>query len=313
MTNDSTRELFRLSLRDYLNSLKKQGLSANALDKLTENLYVGLNQQIYNTPVDIFAEEFLFHEFSELRPHQYISLYMNLQEGIQAATTEGIREVVPAKVALISNIYNLLKAFHFKDLFGVDVISDFQATEFELRQAHNMFREFTEYRQEKNPGDEYRLISSWAKSLEVDTYFNLVPEAEYRSQTPLSGHLDEDAAEPESAHQKAQMDKFQKSAAEAGFNMAVVMYMVDALQYFSGMAKDSIKKAALEIAMLGMKGIQPDKQGYKVNAVPGKSFSGYHLLAYYYVTFALALPEMVSQLGLPYDSEYAMAIKMAKK
>jgi len=65
--------------------------------------------------------------------------------------------------------------------------------------------------------------------------------------------------------------------------------------------------------MLGMKGIQPDKQGYRIRTVPEKAFSGYHLLAYYYVTFALVLPEMLPQLGLPYDGEYAMAQKMRKK
>jgi hypothetical protein len=60
------------------------------------------------------------------------------------------------------------------------------------------------------------------------------------------------------------MEKFQKSASETGLNMAVVMYMVDALQYFENMPKDKIKKAAFEIASVGTQGIIPDKKGYKL-------------------------------------------------
>ena len=43
--------------------------------------------------------------------------------------------------------------------------------------------------------------------------------------------------------------------------------------------------------------------------MPGKTFSGYHLLAYYYVSWKLAIPEMLAQLQLPYDAEYEVALK----
>jgi hypothetical protein len=55
------------------------------------------------------------------------------------------------------------------------------------------------------------------------------------------------------------MEKFQKSQDKIGVNMAVVMFMVDALQFFEGMAKEEIKKIAFEIAMQGTQGYRPDK------------------------------------------------------
>ena len=61
--------------------------------------------------------------------------------------------------------------------------------------------------------------------------------------------------------------------------------------------------------MLGTQGIHPDQQGYKLTNVPGKAFSGYHLLAYYYVSFKLAIPEMLDDLQLPYDREYETALQ----
>ncbi len=106
---------------------------------------------------------------------------------------------------------------------------------------------------------------------------------------------------------EVQTEQFQRSAKQFSPNMAVVMYMVDALQYFGSMPKEAIKKIAFEIAMQGAKGYSPEKDGYKISTLPNKDFSGWHILSYYYVSFALALPELLSELRLPYDKEYALA------
>ncbi len=293
--------LFATDVETAGNFRKK--IAAEIPEPIFEALFVGLNQQIYNTPAALFAEHEIYRDFPEARPQQYLSLYNDLREAIAASVDTRIREMTPAIVGSVNRIYNLLKAFQFKELYGVDLVADSQATNAEIRQAHDMFREFTEYRDEKQPADEYKLLRQWAQHLRIDDIFKLVPES-MTNTAPES---------MDAGHQAAQMEQFKQSAAETGFNMAVVMYMVDALEHFSQMPIEAVKKAALEIAMLGTRGIDPNKKGYRVNAVPDKSFSGYHLLAYYYVTFALALPEMLSQLGLPYDGEYAMAKTMAQR
>jgi hypothetical protein len=109
------------------------------------------------------------------------------------------------------------------------------------------------------------------------------------------------------------MDKFQKSQSAIGVNMAVVMFMVDALQYFRDKPKDKIKTIAFEIAMLGTQGIVPGgDHKYKLASISGKDFSGYHLLAYYYTSWSLAIPEMLNDLKLPYDNEFSLAKQMFK-
>jgi len=109
-----------------------------------------------------------------------------------------------------------------------------------------------------------------------------------------------------------EMDKFQKTQEAMGTNMAVVMFMVDALQYFDGIPKEEINKIALEIATQGAQGYRPDKKDYEIDSIPGKIFSGYQILAYYYVSWSLAIPEMVAQLQLPYEEEYKLALTMSK-
>ena len=108
------------------------------------------------------------------------------------------------------------------------------------------------------------------------------------------------------------MKKFQESQKSMGTNMAVMFFMIDALQFFEGMPTEKIKKIAFEIALQGTQGYSPDKKDYTINLIPGKTFSGYHILAYYYVSWAFAMPESVNQLGLPFENEYKMAIQMTK-
>ena len=76
---------------------------------------------------------------------------------------------------------------------------------------------------------------------------------------------------------------------------------------------EEIKNIAFEIATQGTQGYRPDKDDYRINSIKGKTFSGYHILAYYYVSWSIAIPEMVSQLNLPYEAEYKMAKSMFNK
>lgn len=50
---------------------------------------------------------------------------------------------------------------------------------------------------------------------------------------------------------------------------------------------------------------------YIIGSFPNKRFSGYQLLAYYYVSWRLAVPEHVGELGLDYGKEFEMALKLA--
>lgn len=109
------------------------------------------------------------------------------------------------------------------------------------------------------------------------------------------------------------MAAFQKSQKIAGPNMDVVMFMVEVLAFFEEKPGDEIKKIAMEIAMQGAQGYNPVKEGYKISSIEDRTFSGYQILSYYYVSWALAMPEMLPQLKLPYDEEYGLAKTLYNK
>lgn len=69
---------------------------------------------------------------------------------------------------------------------------------------------------------------------------------------------------------------------------------------------------AFEFATLGMSGIDPSQDCYSIPAIKDKKFSGYQTLVYYYVSWAIAIPEMLSQLQMPFGKEYELANKLAE-
>ena len=107
------------------------------------------------------------------------------------------------------------------------------------------------------------------------------------------------------------LQAFLDAQEKIGTNIAVMWFMVSALKLFSTMSKAQVKAIAFEIATIGTQGINPTSSNkYKVNSITGKEFSGYNLLAYYYVSWSIAMPEMLGELGLNYEQEYAMAEKL---
>ena len=64
----------------------------------------------------------------------------------------------------------------------------------------------------------------------------------------------------------------------------------------------------MEIALQGTQGYKPDSE-YCLVSIPSKLFTGYQILAYYYVSWSIILPDMVDELRLPYKEEYDLAIE----
>lgn len=307
------RESFIRKLDATVQKLRKMGVPEKAVNDYCNGLFDGLNSQIYNTPIDLFIEDFLYNEFPELQAFQFLSLHNLVQNGLRAVTDKKITEISPKEIVSKSKVYNLVNALQFRELYGVDVIDDFKASVAELRLANDFFKEYQEYRNDREAAEEYELITHWAEDLQLHPYFELVPEAGYHSRKAdidsLLASIENDPfdLETEDPVKEREMRRFQKSQQRTDTNMEVVMYMMDALQFFKGKPQEEIKKIAYEIAMLGTQGFSPAEKGYRITSIPGKTFSGYHILAYYYVSWALAIPEMLPQLGLPYEQEFEMA------
>lgn len=249
-------------------------------------------------------------KYPELRPIQFISFYSILMEGRTSVTRKDIVELFDSKILSKSKIYNLVLAKHFKELFKIDFLKSFNGSKIENNTAESMYSEFLEYRNDKEPGEEYELVQNWGNDLNLSKYFSLVPEKDYlSSKFENSDILDlTDNDEDTDANQKIEMHEFLENHKNKDLNPAVLMYMIGALEYFQNMSHEQIKKVAFQIATIGMNGINPEnKDGYHVPLIPNSNFSGYQMLAYYYVSFALSSPQILPELQLPFDKEYESA------
>jgi tetratricopeptide (TPR) repeat protein len=316
ISNQQHKTNFIKKLEPIIQKFHKMGVSADGIANYCNGLFNGLNLQIYNTPIDLFIEDFLFQSFPALRPAQFLSLNALIQEGLKATTDKKTLELSPKDVLSKSKIYTLVIALQYKALFGIDFIKDFQANTAELKQAQSFYEEYLQYKTDKEPAEEYELIMNWAEDLQLDKNFELVDELQYRSKRlDIDNLLDAIEKDPydldsNDPYKTREMEKFQKTQANIGLNSAVMMYMAEALKYFAEMPQEAIKKIAFDIAMQGIQGFSTEKQDYRINAIPNKLFSGYQILAYYYVSWALAMPEQVDKLGLEYDEEFAAAKMM---
>ena len=257
-----------------------------------------------------------------MRYVQFVSLYKLAIESQKAVNDSRIVEISPPNIMSKSRVYNVVMARHFEDLYGVKMEEQYTIKANEKELIDLFWDEFKEYRKDRKPGEEYELTQHWGDDLELNPYFELVDENIFREKSKqvkkspedLLREIEEDPMQQSELdeYETDQLRKFQEEHTNKDLNMAIVMYMIGAMEYFKGMPKEKVRDIAFEIAMLGRSGISPEKKGYKLNKIPGKTFSGYKLLAYYYISWAIALPQMLEELQMPFDSEYKLALSMHK-
>lgn len=307
-SNEELKDTFVKKIAPSFRKLKSQGYPLDAIEKLSSMLFDGLNLQVYNAPIDLFIEDYLYNEFPDLRTNQLISLHKIVKDGIYAVTRKDIIDMMPSDIISKSKIYNLVQGFQLKSLFGIDLISEYKASKSELSQAQKFWEEYLEYKEETQAGEEYELVQNWAEDLNLDGLFRLIDEKSYIPQKTADSFLDGIVER----QKQRQLESFYEEQKEKGINTEVIDYMVESIKYFKNKSIEDIKTIAFEIATVGMNGISPHKNGYKIKSMPNKEFSGYEFLAYYYVSFKLSCPEVMEELGLPFDIEYDSAQDVIK-
>lgn len=200
--------------------------------------------------------------------------------------------------------------WHFKLLYGYDLINQYHP---KYNQAKDLYGEYCAYIDTFKTGDEYELLEYFADSLQFP-YYTLMDEDEYRH-FKFKGKEDKvsldftndkgmDADDVDVANAKFALDH--QDGSDTTETTMMALHMLSALEYFDGMLKADVKSIAIEIAMFGVNGIDPHGK-YTLKSIPNKEFSGYKLLAYYYVSWAISIPEMLEQLQLPFTKAYDIA------
>lgn len=316
-------EVESLQFRKWLNAtekkLKSDGLPLDAIHGFIDRIFQGINSRVFNAPIDLFIEDLLFKDFKELRPYQFYSMIQMDKLALQAVTDPQILNLTPPALISKLKVYNTITARQVDNLFGTSLEAKYPLSPMEKSQLDQFWNEFLEYRLDRAPGEEYELVQNWANDLGLDSYFKLKPDPSNSTNGKDPNEVIEklettqfgsDDLTPE---EDQEMKKFLAANADIKINMAVFLHMVDALKFFKKLETRQIQEIAMELAMLGSTGIDPNKPGYKVSFQKGKGFSGQKVLAYLYVSMALGLPDHLSELNMPFDKEFDLARKLERK
>lgn len=144
------------------------------------------------------------------------------------------------------------------------------------------------------------------------SFFTLVDENKFRGASDTEQIIQKIEEDPygldeEDPEKAKEMAAFLKAQEAIGVNTAVVMFMVSAMNQLKALPPGKVKEIAKEIAMQGIHGYSIDGTLYRLAHVPGKKFTGYEILAWYYVSWSMAMPDAVGMLGLNYGKEYEIA------
>lgn len=329
VSNKEHKELFIKDNESVIRKMNLEGFSDKSISDFITAVFNGMNSQIYNAPVDLFIEDFLFKTYPDLRPFQFISLFALQKEYIESVFNRQIIKYSSDFIRKANLILNIVHCLQFKDLFGYDLISSYKTTSQDMKMAKNFYQEYLQYQKNNQSLESYKLIQRWAEELKIEKYFTLIEENEYRSNppnlpfnkegitdlypSPLAG---EGKGEGESPEEKPGLDAVAKQPlnyeGQPAGQMAVVMHCLSALQYFEDKDLSEIQKVGFEIAMLGRQGIDPSnsERKYHLDSIPGKEFTGLQLLAYMYAAFQVIDPFL--DIGMNFKKEYEMAKEMKK-
>lgn len=316
VSSQATRNAFK---KRYLSFMKKKHshIPSSELDKVIYGLADGLGLQLMNCPLDLMVEHLIHKNYQIVRPIQMLSLFHMEQDNINAVKQAAQNGFFPKEIVYANKVMNLVTSMHFKEMYGINLIGQYHPTKQELEHANDLYEEFKAYIDTYKAGDEYEMLEYFVQSFNMEELIEIVDESQVtggmKADLSMRGDLKDLAegalSEDDADVANAQFALNHQDGANPTETMMMSMYMLGAMEYFDTLSNQDIHRIAIGIAMVGVTGIDPKKK-YSIKSMPDKEFGGYQLLAWYYVSWARAIPEKLDKLGLPFSKAYESALQM---
>ena len=288
---------FRDKTLSYVSEKFRKLIPESQMDGLLSQLMNGVGGQLMNCPLDFVTTKRVFDKYPDAHALQVVGAYQLIIGGLQSVQ-QGMQAGFPKNIVRLNRVMNTVSFMQYRDLFGIDFLCQLDVPKDELKQAEELYCKCLATVDKYYPGAEWELVRNFIAELKCGEFFKVL------------GVGDEVV---ETLRKEESVEIFHKNVEEnPAIGASVMMYMVEAIRRLRTMDFAAVKRVAVEIAMLGMDGISPSKKsGYAVPSLVGEDMSGCRMLAYYYVSWALAIPEKVDALGLPFADEYEQAKLMA--
>lgn len=316
ISSSATRQAFD---KRYLKFMQKKHshIEASELKKVMAGLADGLGLQLMNCPLDLFVEHLIYANYPVVRPIQLLSLFHMEQDNIEAVKKAARDGFFPQEIVRANKVMNIATSLHFKDIYGIDLINEYHPTKQEYDLAKDLYDEFKAYLDTYKAGDEFEMLEYFVQSFDMEDLVEIADENQVSSKMKADLSMRSDLkdlakgalSEEDADVANAQFALNHQDGANPTETMMMSMYMLGAMEYFDTLEPRDIHRIAIEIAMVGVNGIDPKKK-YSIKSMPDKEFGGYQFLAFYYVSWARAIPEKLNSLGLPFSKAYESAMQM---
>lgn len=293
-TTAKTRETAIRSIADDIRKWEKAGYPEQTITEVTLKLVGGLCEFLFNCPLDMLIERQIHDTFPPLRPAQFLSIRKLALEAWQTNTNPEIRRFTPRKIfqatLALNGAYGLFldELFHGASAFAAPYrgLDNFALSE-------RLWQHWQERSKNHEPGDEYRVVDEFAD---------------------LTGLRDWYVWRPDPGHHEAIVQPLKQGTTNPALlkqkQPAAVFYFIDAFKRFDTMTPEQVRDVAFEIALLGKNGLDyasPDAQ-YELRTLPGRKFSGLHLMCLMYAGFKRTAPEQ--ELGMDLNDPYLTALSL---
>lgn len=259
--------------------------------------------QIYNSPLDLCVENYLYNTYKELRPSQFLFQFSLIMQWIEIAQSIETKKSVPDIIFNANVTMNSILAQQINDLYWIDKTWDFWHNDL-VRLGKKLYDKFNSKKDSMKPWDEYELVELRAEKLWYSKYFMIDKEDLNSENIKWRKNIKDDSENFSLDEIESKIKKMWKESEE--INMAVVMYCLSAIRFFKNKSKKEIEMIWYELAMKWSQWIKYGEDSkYFINSIPWKQFSWYEFLSYMYVAWQILKPE--ADLWLDYSKEYELA------
>jgi len=301
-TSAVTRERAIRSMAADIKKLERKGLNNKRAADLMVELLSGACGLIFNAPLDMLIEQRIRQRLPDLHYNQLCSLMQLAKEAETVSINKEVRELTPSGILRVNDVLNGAMALWLSDFTGG--VGDFAQNYRKFDSfpfAQKIYQHFqTRSKGDLEPGDEYALVDEIADMIGVRDWYQWIADPgvvsePVRSQAVATGNQPQGTTNPELLRSK---------------DMASTMYLLAALERFEKFPAAKVKQIALEIAVLGMSGLDyasSDKK-YRLNAIPDEEFSGLELMCLMHVGLRQSEPNI--NTGMDLEEPFSAAKKL---
>ena len=305
-SDESEQRALRSIERDLRKIRDRNRIPPSMMEEHALTMVRGLTSQLFNMPLDLFIESRLYADFPALRDAQFVGLARQMADNVQIVNTPEGRNLIPQRIWQANVAMNAAFALFVDDLYlqRTDYAAGYQPSGM-LPTGRKLYSLFRKMADDKRPAIEYDLVDAWADELNLRDWYTWAPyQASEAQDIPAVTDEEASAAGHRTAQQTIAMHEGGPTnpdyLASPMVQMSATMFMLDALQRFSKMTTQQIEAVAFEVAVIGMNGINyiAGDETYTLKSIPGKQFSGLHLICLEYAGFQVTHPEIDTKIPL---------------